>query len=202
MASLATRLKANWIAGGIVLAVPAMAAASEGEEPSLFAGDLGNILCTLIIFFLLLFILKRYAWGPMLEALRRREQFIEETIENARKQKAEADALLAKYQEQLDKSQQEARAIIEQARRDAEQVRQRLQAEARTEAEQMIERARQEIALARDAALRELQDVAADLAVGAASKILRREVSGDDHRRLIEQSLAELTGSNGGGTEA
>jgi len=199
----AARLKVGILTGlTLLVSGTRLCLASGGEEqPSLFSGDIGNALWTTIIFLLLLLILKRYAWGPMLEALRRREQFIAETIESARKQREEAEHLLQQYREQLEKAQSEAQSIIEQSRRRAEEIRQRLHEQARVEAERMLREARQEIETAKENALRELYDAAADLAVGLAGKILKRELSAEDHRRLIEESLSELSRVTIGGKE-
>ncbi len=193
-------------AAWLVLALPAAVQAAEGtaeaaghEQPSLFAGDLGNVIWTVLIFLLLLTILGKYTWRPMLEALNRREQFIRQTIETAQKERAEAERTMAEYRQLMAKSKQEAQAIIEQGKRDAETARQRLAQQAQVEAEQMIGRARQEIQMAKQAALQDLRSVAADLSVNVASKIIQRNVTAEDQERLVEESLKQLVKSNGEG---
>ena len=172
--------------------------AGDRGEQSLFAGDFGNVFWTVLIFVGLLFVLGKYAWRPMLEALNRREQFIRETVEGARRERAEAEKMLAEYRQMIARSRQEAQAIIDQGRQDAETMRQRLHEQARKESEQMIERARQEIALTKQSALQELQTVAADLSVDVARKIIQRNLSVSDQQRLVEESLKQLARGNGG----
>lgn len=193
------------LGGGLVLLsasgrawAEAAEAAGGHEEPGLFTGDIGNVIWTVVIFLLLLAVLSKYAWRPMLDALQRREQFIRETLETARKEREEAARRLAEYQEMMARSKQEAQAILEQGRRDAEQVRQRLHQQAQSEADQMIGRAKQEITLAKQSALQDLQNVAADLSVNVASKIIQRNLSVPDQQRLVEESLKQLVKSNGG----
>ncbi len=98
---------ARWTKGPIgaalVMAWPAVAAAAEhgveaagsGQEPSLFSGDLGNVFWTGLIFVGLLVVLGKYAWRPMLDVLGRRERFIQETIEAARRERTEAERIIA-----------------------------------------------------------------------------------------------------------
>ncbi len=170
------------------------AAGEQGghEKPGLFSGDTGNIIWTAIIFAGLLLVLGKYAWRPMLDALNRREQFIRQTLETAQKDRAEAERMMAEYRQMIDKSKQEAQAIIEQGRQDAETARQRLHQQAQGEAGQMIGRAKQEIQLAKQSALQDLQNLAADLSVNVASKIIQRNVTAADQQRLVEESLKQL----------
>ncbi len=200
------RCRAAW-AAWLLFALPAAAraaqeaaqGAAEGhEQPSLFAGDLGNVIWTAVIFLILLIVLGKYTWRPMLDALGRREQFIRQTIEAARKDRAEAERMMAEYRQMMAKSKQEAQAIVDQGRQDAEAARQRLAQQAQQEAEQMIGRAKQEIQLAKQSALQDLQNVAADLSVNVASKILQRNLTAADQQRLVEESIKDLVKSNGG----
>jgi len=202
-------IPARWTRGPIgaalVTAWPAVAAAAGhgteaagGQEPSLFSGDLGNVFWTGLIFVGLLVVLGKYAWRPMLDALNRREQFIRETLEKVRNDRAETERLLTEYRGMMAKSKQEAQAILEQGRQDAELVRQQLRQKAQAEADQLIERARQEIGLARQAALQDLQNLAVDLSVEVAGRILRRGLTDADQQRLVVESLRHLTGAGDG----
>ena len=105
-----TTYRALGAACGILLcAAPAMAA-GEGGENNIFAGDVGNILWTLIIFGLVLFILGRYAWKPLLEILQQREDLIRNSLEEAKRDREEAKARLAEYEERLTAARAEARS--------------------------------------------------------------------------------------------
>lgn len=172
--------------------LPALAAAAEGGEPSIFAGDVGNMVWTVVTFVLLLWVLRRYAWGPILERLQARERFIRESLEEAKRDREEAEARLKEYETRLASARAEATEIVDEGRRDGEQVRQRIEQEAKAEAEKIVARARREIGLAKEAAVEELFGVAGELATEVAEKIVRRELTAEDHQRLIEESLTSI----------
>ena len=167
-------------------------AAEHGEETNIFNADIGNFILTLIIFGLVVYILGKFAWKPLLTVLKERERNIRESLEAARREREAAEGLLKEYQARLEKARQEASAIVEEGRRDGEVVRRRIQDEARQQANEMIERARREIRLATDAAVKELYDQTAELAVRLAGGIVRKELSPSDHRRLIAESLDRM----------
>ena len=166
--------------------------AAGHEQPSLFAGDLGNVLWTLVIFVLLLVVLGRFAWKPILSALNQRESFIRDSIESAKKEREEAKRLLDDYTAKLQKAREEATAIIEEGRRDSEEVRKGMAADAKKEADAIVARAKKEIEIARDDAVKKLYDQTIVLATTVAGKIVRKDMSGGDHKRLLDESLADL----------
>ena len=180
----------------LLWALPAFAAAPEGEahggETNIFAGDLGNIVWTLLIFGLVLVVLSKYAWGPMLDSLKAREDFIRESLESAKKDRDEAEARLKSYDDKLTEARAEATAIVEEGRRDAEVLRQRIEEEAKAEAEKMIQRAKREIGIAKETAVKELYTLSGELATDIASRIVARELKPEDHERLIAESIAAL----------
>jgi F-type H+-transporting ATPase subunit b len=173
---------------------------AHGEEPtSPFGGNFVNSVVTLIVFITVLVVLRKFAWGPILSGLQKREAFIRDSLAEAKKDRADAEKRLAEYTEQLNRAREEATAIVDEGRRDAEVVRQRIQSEARTEADAMIERAKREIGLARDAALKDLYDQTAEMATTVAGKVIRKQLSTEEHDRLLADSLDELgrLGPNG-----
>jgi len=173
--------------------LPTLARASEeGTSPGLFSGDVGVAIWTVLIFALVLVVLGRYAWGPLLSALQRREAFIRESLEKAREEREAAENRLQEYERKLAEARAEATAIVEEARRDAESVKGKLEQAAREEGERLLARARQEIGLARDKAVKDLYRTSAQLATSLAERILRREIRPEDHERLIAESLAQL----------
>lgn len=178
-----------------------LAAASAGAlveehgaptDPSLFAGDVGNALWTLVIFLVVVFVLGKFAWGPLLGALQRREQFIRDALADAKRDREEAEARLAEYERRLAEARAEASGIVDEGRRDAEVVKGRIEREAREEADRMIERARREIELAKTAAIKELYGKTAEMATEIATKVVRREISAADHQKLIAEALDGL----------
>lgn len=176
----------------LATALPAAAQEHGGEahaEPSLFAGDIGNVFWTVLIFALVLFILSKYAWGPLLGNLQAREGFIRESLEKAKREREEAEARLREYEERLATARVEASAIVEEGRRDADAVRRQIEASAKEESAKMIERARREIQIATDTATKELYTLSAKLATQMAERAIGRELTSQDHERLISEGI-------------
>jgi len=173
-------------------AAPAFAAEHGEASPNVFSGDVGNALWTVVIFLLVVFVLGKYAWGPILKALQAREDFIRESLEKAKRDRDEAEARLKEYEARLASARAEATALVEEGRRDAEAVKRTIEAQTRAEADKMLARAKHEIQLATDTATKDLYNLSARLATDMATKILGREISAQDHERLISESLASL----------
>jgi F-type H+-transporting ATPase subunit b len=180
----------------LIPAARALAAEAEGggheSTPSLFSGDFGNAFWTLLIFVVLLIVLGKWAWGPVLATLQKREQFIRESLDQAKRDREQAEKRLQELEARLRSANEQAAAIVEEGRRDAEAARRRIHDQAQTEAEAMIARAKREIGIARDTAVRELYQVVADMATDVAAKALRRSLTDEDQKRLIEASLDEI----------
>ena len=179
----------------LATAVPAMAAEAEHEAPSLFAGDLGNSFWTLLIFVIVLVVLGKYAWGPILTGLQARESFIREALEKAKREREEAEARLREYEERLAGARAEASAIVDEGRRDAEVVKRRIEEDAKQQADLMIERAKREIQIATDTATKSLFTLSAKLATEMAARVLGRELTAQDHERLIAEGIDGLDGA-------
>ena len=154
----------------------------------------GLIFYTVVTFLLLLYILKKLAWKPILGALEEREKRIQESLESAEKARRESEELLQKQHDMLESARKEAQQILDQSRKAAEATRQEILANARAEAEQMLERAKREIALSRDKAIEEIRNLAVDLSIAAASKVIRKTLSREEHRRLVEEAIQEMKG--------
>jgi F-type H+-transporting ATPase subunit b len=155
--------------------------------------DLG--LWTVVVFVLLYLVLRRLAWGPMLEGLKRREGSIRGAIEDAQKARDEAEKLRAQFQQQMDRVQETVREIHDEARRKAQQAADEMLARTRAEIQSERDRLRREIDTARDQALQELWSQTAQLATLVSAKAIRRQVTPEDHRRLVDEALAELRGA-------
>jgi F-type H+-transporting ATPase subunit b len=180
-------------------AVPAMAAEAEAEAtPNLFAGDLGNVVWTVAIFVLVLVVLGKFAWGPLLKSLQARESFIHDALATAKRDRDAAEARLREYEERLASARAEATAIVDEGRRDAEVVKRKIEEAARVEADKMIDRARREIEIATSTATRELYDLSAKLATDLAARVLGREITAKDHERLIAEAIEGIVSSGTG----
>ena len=137
-------------------------------------------------------VLGKFAWKPILKALQDRESFIHDSLAAAKRDREEAEARLKEYADKLVGARQEATAIVDEARRDAEAVKRKVIAEAQEEKAKELERAKREITIAKETAVKELYAQAAKLSTDLASKVLRREVNAQDHERLIRDSIASL----------
>ncbi len=183
-----------WLSSAVAgLMFSGLARASEGGgEVNLFAGDLGNAIWTLVIFILVIVVLGKFAWGPLLSALQQREQFIRSSLQEAKDDREAAEARLQEYEVRLQEAAAEATQIVEQGRQDADKAKVRIEETARTEADKLVDRAKREIDLARQAAIKDLYATSAGLATDIAGKVLKRELSPRDHERLIQESIEEL----------
>lgn len=178
-------------------AAPAFAAeAAEGEEPTLFASPgartIITSIVTLLIFTGLLVALGKFAWGPIVAGLEKRENRIREDIEAAERARAEAQRAQQQYQSQLEGAEQRVRDLLAQAQADGQQLATRIKMQAQEEAEEAKERAMRDIENSRREAVEQIRAEAAELATAIAEKILRREVNADDQKRLVEESLDEF----------
>jgi len=183
-----------WLSAAIAgLLFSGLAWASETEgEVNLFAGDVGNAFWTLVIFILVVVVLGKYAWGPLLNALQQREQFIRDSLQEAKDDREAAEARLQEYEARLQKATAEATEIVEGGRQAAEKARARIEEKAGTEADKMLDRAKREIDMAKQSAIKDLYATSAELATDIAGKVLKRELSAQDHERLIRESIEEL----------
>lgn len=179
-------------------------AAGEAQQgsPSIFTGDLGNVFWTLVTFLAVVFVLGKFAWPPILTALQKREDFIRDSLQQAKTDRESAEARLKEYEQRLQSAREEATGIVEEGRRDAEVVKREIESTARQEAGAMLERAKREIGIARDTAVRDLYDLSGELATNIASRIIRQEVDSAAHERLIRESIEELAKLGGNGTKA
>jgi F-type H+-transporting ATPase subunit b len=182
-----------------VLAAPALAQEhGGGHEPAAnnpFAGNIGNALWTVVIFGLVVLVLGKFAWGPLLRGLQARESFIHEALATAKRDRDEAEARLREYEARLAAARGEATAIVDEGRRDADVVKRRIEAEARAEADKTIERAKREIQIATDTATKELYTLSAKLATQLAAQVIGRELSPQDHQRLISDAIDGIDGA-------
>lgn len=169
-----------------------LTASEGGEGPSLFTGDLGNVIWSLVTFFAVLVVLGKFAWKPILGALQKREDFIRDSLAAAKRDRDEAERRLKEYSDKIVAARTEATAIVEEGRRDAEVVKRRIEEEAKSEAKAIIERGKREIAIATDTAVKELYTLSGKLATEVAGRILRKELNPREHERLITESIEEL----------
>src|SRR3954470_20400305 len=110
----------------VVLAALPLYAAEEAAPLSPFAGNVGNAIWTLLIFVVVVIVLGKFAWGPVLTLLQQREQFIHKSLSDAKRDRELAEASLKEYMVKLQSAQVEAGRMVDEARRDAERLREEL----------------------------------------------------------------------------
>jgi len=154
--------------------------------------DPGLIFWTWITFFVVLAILARKAWGPMINALERREASIHGALEAAGKARQESEELTAKVEEDIRLSRHEAQQIIIEARAAAGKVRGELEEAARKNADELVAKAREQIEAERERALHEIRTTVVDLSLSLASKVIERNLTTEDNKKLVEESLSQI----------
>jgi len=155
--------------------------------------DLG--IYTLIVFGLLVLILNKYAWPKISEGLKKRESAILGAREEALAAQREAEGLRAKLQKDYAEAQDKVRVMLDEARRDADALRVSEREAGAKDAQAERERAKKEIEAQTEAIRAELHQYAVQLASMLSAKTIRRQLSPEDHRRLLDESLAELKGA-------
>jgi F-type H+-transporting ATPase subunit b len=167
------------------------------EKPSIITPVVDLTIWTIIVFVVLLAVLGRYAWKPMLDGLQRREQNIHAAMEEAQRARDEAQKVQAQFQAQMNEAAERVREMMDVARRDAQQLNDEMVAKAKSEITAERDRLRREIESARDQALSEIWNQTAQLATQISAKAIRRGLSEEDHRRLVDEALGELTAAVG-----
>ena len=173
----------------------------EGGGSFLVSPSLGLMIWTLLAFGITLYLLNKLAFPRIAEALDRRRQAIEDSIQAAQRAKQEADELLEEYRARLREAREQAEDIVARARKAAENVADETKQQASKQREELLAAARRDIEHETRRALDELRKEVADLTVIATEKITRKSLTEEDHRRLIEEALHEVDFSTLAGTE-
>lgn len=154
--------------------------------------DPGLYLWTIATFLVLVVLLGKYAWRPLLEALDRRQESIRASLDDAQKAKQELERLNAESQQILAKARAEADQILSNTRSDANRFRDELKEKAQAEAAGIVKNANRQIEMETTRALQQIRREAVDLSVAIASKLLERNVSKEDNARLIEETFKQI----------
>jgi F-type H+-transporting ATPase subunit b len=152
----------------------------------------GLFLWSVVIFVLLVVLLYKFAFGPLMELQRKRQEEIHEAIREAERLREDAHALLADYKEQLSTARQEAEEILEKARKVGESTRTEILTEAKLQSERNLEKAREQIQRETRHALQQIKQEVADLTIAATEKVTRKSLSEADHLRLVRDAIAEI----------
>jgi F-type H+-transporting ATPase subunit b len=168
--------------------------AAEGDSGGSFlvSPSLGLMIWTLIAFGISLWLLQKFAFPRIGEALDKRSRAINESIEHADRMRQEADQLLEEYRARLKEAREQAEDILVRSRKAAEAYEAEIQEKAQQEHKQALERTRRDIEAETRRALDEIRKEVAELTVIATEKVARKSLTDDDQKRLIEEALSEV----------
>lgn len=184
----------------VLLTPRAVLAAGEGQAPgaSLFGVNLGLSFWTVLVFLILLFLLGKFAWGPILAAVEAREDRIQNALDESARRQAEAQELLEEHRRQLADARRQAQEIIGEGKAAGDRVRRDIEEKAREEGQRLLERARLEIEREKEKALGELRRESVELALAAAARLMREKMDPAKDRQLVLGYLDDLgEGANG-----
>jgi F-type H+-transporting ATPase subunit b len=196
----------TWI--GDIAAVLLLAQAEGGGDEGgsfLVSPALGLMIWTLVLFAFTMWVLSRVALPRIGEALEKRANAIRDSIEAAEKQRQEADQLLNEYRERLKEAREQAEDIVARARKAADAAAAEAVSEGKEKREELVAAARRDIEIETRRSLERIRKEVADLTVLATEKVTRKALDSEDHKRLIDEALAEVDFSalaGNGGSES
>jgi F-type H+-transporting ATPase subunit b len=147
---------------------------------------------TAITFALLLIVLGKFAWGPILHMVEQREKTIKESLEGAEKARAEATAAAAESRAALEKARSETADLVRKNQAEVAAAKAELMAAAKKESEDLLTAARKTIAEEQRQAIAEVKNLAVDLAIGAAAKLIHSQMDAGQQKKLVEEYLSKL----------
>src|SRR3954462_5107620 len=175
----------------VVFAQETNQAADEGGS-FLVSPNVGLMIWTLLVFGVSMYLLGKLAFPRIAEALDRRQRAIEESIDTAERIRRGAGQILAEYRERLAEARGQADEIVARARKTGEAAEGEIVAEARAKREEMMQQTRRDIEAETRRAILQIRAEVADLTVLATEKVTRKALTDEDHKRLVEEALAEL----------
>jgi len=164
----------------------------EVIQEGLLRVEPGLLLWTIITFIVLLLILWKAAWKPLVEALDSRAEKVRGDIENADRARQEAEKLLAQHKSMMDNAKNEAAKVIADSKAEAEKVKNDIIAKAGADAKDLSDRTRKEINLAKDKALAEIKAEVVTLSTEIAAKIINKNLNPNDQKALVEETLNKV----------
>jgi F-type H+-transporting ATPase subunit b len=166
--------------------------AAEDSGNFLVSPGVGLMIWTLIAFGVTAWVLGRFAFPRIQEALDKRQKAIEDAIAESERARAEADKLLDEYRQRLREAREQAEEIVVRARKAAEEHERESLNAARSQREELLEQTRRDVEAEIRAGIQQIRSEIADLTVLATEKVTRRALSADDQQRLVEEALSEI----------
>ena len=154
--------------------------------------DPGLFIWTILTFLVLLTLLAKFAWGPLLRALEGRQELIRKSLDDAQQAKQDLERLQQESAHIIRQARVDAEAVVAQSRSDAARLREEMRLKAKTEADGIVRNAERQIQLETQRALQQIRHEAVELSVMIASKILRRTLTKEDNEKLIEEALKQV----------
>ncbi|NLO26792.1 MAG: F0F1 ATP synthase subunit B [Actinobacteria bacterium] len=159
---------------------------------NIFSLDPGLFFWSMITFLILVALLYKFAFNPLMRMQKARQDQIHQSIVEAEKLRDEAQELLVSYKQQLSAAREEAAGIVDRARKAGESSKAEVLEEARVQAEATLAKARQQIERDTNQALQRIREEAADLTIAATEKVARTSLSEEDQLRLIQEAINEI----------
>lgn len=154
--------------------------------------DPGLYIWTIVVFVVLVTLLRKFAWRPLLQTLEARQQTIRQSLDDADRAKQELERLQHESAQIVREARVEAESIVSRSRSDAERLKEEIRQKARSDAESIVRTAERQIQLETQQALRQIRREAADISVAIASKLIQRNLSKEDNQRLLEEALEQI----------
>jgi F-type H+-transporting ATPase subunit b len=171
---------------------PLWAADPHGAPPGPLDLRYDTAIWAIVVFVGLLLILRSRAWGPILEGLQKREETIRSSLEEAKRTRQEMEKMRAEFQTELAEAHQQIPVLMEEARKKAEELANDMRAKAAADIQLERTRLRREVDIAKDQAIKEIWEQAANMATLISAKAIGRSLTDDDHRRLLDEAMGEI----------
>lgn len=163
------------------------------EKIDLLEVNPGLIFWVILTFLVLLWVLKKVAWKPILGALDQREAAIKESLEKAEKAKEEAQKVLDENQANISRAEEESKKIIDQGRAYAEKLKDQMIRDSKEQARKIVDDASAEIERKKEEAFNELKNQIAEIAVNAAEKILKENLDKDSNKKIVDKYISDIS---------
>ena len=171
------------ICSGLYAGAPSVA------KPGMVQVHGGTLFWSVITFVLLLLVLKKVAWGPIISALESRETEINEALKNAEKARDNTEKASQEYNDLISKARSESQQVLSESKISAEKIRQDIKENAENEAKNILENAKNQINAEREKAIQEIKSVVVDFSLQAASKVIEKNLDSKDNLKIIDDAI-------------
>jgi F-type H+-transporting ATPase subunit b len=165
------------------------------EKINLLEVNPGLIIWVIVTFIVLLWVLKKVAWKPILSALDQREAAIKESLEKAEKAKEEAQKVLDENKSNLAKAEEQSKKIIDQSRAYADKLKDQIIKDSKEQAKKIVDDASDEIERKKTAAFNDLKNQVAEIAINAAEKILKESINKESNKKIVDSYISSISGN-------